>query len=413
MHLRTKSAYQSVIQDAVGSDNTAVTLVGLAQPDEDDYGYVSQEASVFYNKMMEKYSKMPDKTPKFLLEKKKVNTNLSSTKDRVQAALEKEKEEAMMPHRRKRKHKNPEDISSPDDNFPSTPSRMADERPDAKKPKIDKPKMPPPMNFNDIPERYWKLFHLFKYLEYPEPEIRKKIDWGPKHPSAGKMNIITKAPVDTKKPVPSASNNPMKDSGKSVSNYTEKSTKIATKSNNGTKNSLPSKDIKRHPKEISVNSRGPSDKKMLDKIKEKEMLQRELSKPKQFPPNDLRPKQFPPADVRRKPMSNKMQMQMKKRRMIDDDDDEDYDSEMDDFIDDGPEEEEDYSKYIREIFGYNKSKYVEVDEEDDDIMESSFSQQMKEEQISTKLGIMEDLEDMRLEEEHKRRKALMKKKFGS
>ncbi|XP_044748851.1 protein SPT2 homolog [Coccinella septempunctata] len=481
---------KSVIQDAVDSDKTAVTLVGLAQPDEDDYGYVSQEASVFYNKMMEKYSKMPDKTPKFLLEKKKVNTNLSSTKDRVKAALEKEKEEAMMPHRRKRKHKNPEDISSPDDNFPSTPSRMADERPDAKKPKIDKPKMPPPMNFNELLKlaekkqfepiviekkskedespltkkqrremermRVWQERKQERLkpdpsepkqkinkeaetakskiakvpnqsilatartssnkadnkMQNPEPEIRKKIDWGPKHPSAGKMNSITKAPVDTKKPVPSASNNPMKDLGKSVSNYTEKSTKIATKSNNGTtKNGLPSKDIKRYPKEISVNSRGPSDKKMLDKIKEKEMLQRELSKPKQFPPNDVRPKQFPPADVRRKPMSNKMQM--KKRRIIDDDDDEDYDSEMDDFIDDGPEEEEDYSKYIREIFGYNKSKYVEVDEEDDDIMESSFSQQMKEEQISTKLGIMEDLEDMRLEEEHKRRKALMKKKFGS
>ncbi|XP_044749774.1 protein SPT2 homolog [Coccinella septempunctata] len=464
---------KSVIQDAVDSDKTAVTLVGLAQPDEDDYGYVSQEASVFYNKMMEKYSKMPDKTPKFLLEKKKVNTNLSSTKDRVKAALEKEKEEAMMPHRRKRKHKNPEDISSPDDNFPSTPSRMADERPDAKKPKIDKPKMPPPMNFNELlklaekkqfepiviekkskedespltkkQRREMERMRVLQErkqerlkpdpsepkqkinkeaetakskiakvpnqsilatartssnkadnkMQNPEPEIRKKIDWGPKHPSAGKMNSITKAPVDTKKPVPSASNNPMKDLGKSVSNYTEKSTKIATKSNNGTtKNGLPSKDIKRYPKEISVNSRGPSDKKMLDKIKEKEM-----------------PKQFPPADVRRKPMSNKMQM--KKRRIIDDDDDEDYDSEMDDFIDDGPEEEEDYSKYIREIFGYNKSKYVEVDEEDDDIMESSFSQQMKEEQISTKLGIMEDLEDMRLEEEHKRRKALMKKKFGS
>ncbi|XP_044766391.1 protein SPT2 homolog [Coccinella septempunctata] len=489
---RTKSANQSVIQDAEDSDNTAVTLVGLAQPDEDDYGYVSQEASAFYNKMMEKYSKMPDKTPKFLLEKKKVNTNLSSTKDRVKAALEKEKEEAMMPHRRKRKHKNPEDISSPDDNFPSTPSRMADERPDAKKPKIDKPKMPPPMNFNELlklaekkqfepiviekkskedespltkkqkremermrvwqerkPERLKpdpsepkqkinkeaetaksKIAKVPNQsilatartssnkadnkMQNPEPEIRKKIDWGPKHPSAGRMNIITKAPVDTKKPVPSASNNPMKDLGKSVSNYTEKSIKIATKSNNGTtKNSLPSKDIKRHPKEISVNSRGPSDKKMLDKTKEKEMLQRELSKPKKFPPNDLRHKHFPPADVRRKPMSNKIKMQMKKRRIIDDDD-EDYDSEMDDFIDDGPEEEEeDYSKYIREIFGYNKSKYVEVDEEDDDIMESSFSQQMKEEQISTKLGIMEDLEDMRLEEEHKRRKALMKKKFDS
>lgn len=41
-------------------------------------------------------------------------------------------------------------------------------------------------------------------------------------------------------------------------------------------------------------------------------------------------------------------------RIIDDDDSE-YDSEMDDFIDDGPEEQ-DYSKYIKEIFGYDKAK---------------------------------------------------------
>lgn len=35
--------------------------------------------------------------------------------------------------------------------------------------------------------------------------------------------------------------------------------------------------------------------------------------------------------------------------------DEEYDSEMDDFIDDG-EEDVDYSKYIKEIFGYDKSR---------------------------------------------------------
>lgn len=34
-----------------------------------------------------------------------------------------------------------------------------------------------------------------------------------------------------------------------------------------------------------------------------------------------------------------------------------YDSEMDDFIDDG-DENIDYSTHIKEIFGYDKSKYV-------------------------------------------------------
>lgn len=73
-------------------------------------------------------------------------------------------------------------------------------------------------------------------------------------------------------------------------------------------------------------------------------------------------------------------------RILDDDDSE-YDSEMDDFIDDGPEGQEDYSKYISEIFGYDKSRYRQDNYEDDDIaMESSFSQMMKEESISGKIG---------------------------
>lgn len=58
---------------------------------------------------------------------------------------------------------------------------------------------------------------------------------------------------------------------------------------------------------------------------------------------------------------------------------------MDDFIDDGPEDGEDYSKYISEIFGYDKSRYRNIDDMDDN-MESSFSQVMKEEFISGKIG---------------------------
>jgi protein SPT2 len=87
--------------------------------------------------------------------------------------------------------------------------------------------------------------------------------------------------------------------------------------------------------------------------------------------------------------------------------DEEEDSELDDFIDDGPDEAEDYSKHIQDIFGYNRNRYanktffffrsaqyvnrsfnryrIESDDEDE-CMESSFAQQMKEECISTKIG---------------------------
>lgn len=103
-------------------------------------------------------------------------------------------------------------------------------------------------------------------------------------------------------------------------------------------------------------------------------------KPRQFPPPDVRParpKQFPPKDVKRKPL-------IKKRRIYDEDSE--HDSELDDFIDDGPEEgAEDYSKYISEIFGYDKSKYRDIDD-DDAGMESNFAQQLKEEYVSTKIG---------------------------
>lgn len=145
---RTKSANQSVIQDAVDNNNTAVTLAGPMQPDEDDYGYVSQEASAFYNKMMEKYSKMPDE-PKFDLAKKRVSTNLSSTKDRVRAALEKEREDAMLPHRRKRKHKDQRDDEDEDGISYGRPDQLDDHESFAAPlppPKKHKP-APPPMNF--------------------------------------------------------------------------------------------------------------------------------------------------------------------------------------------------------------------------------------------------------------------------
>lgn len=59
-----KSANKSVLEDAVDREHTAITLQGPEQPDQDDYGYESQEAAALYQKMMQKYSKIPDE-PKF------------------------------------------------------------------------------------------------------------------------------------------------------------------------------------------------------------------------------------------------------------------------------------------------------------------------------------------------------------
>lgn len=118
-------------------------------------------------------------------------------------------------------------------------------------------------------------------------------------------------------------------------------------------------------------------------------------------------------------------------RIVDSDESE-YDSELDDFIDDGPDETDNYSKYIQDIFGYDKNRYRDEDIDDRE-MESTFAQQMREEFVSKKIGmlimkkmyfknlylrmfhlsytgLMEDLEDMRQEALEKQRKAQKIKK---
>lgn len=52
---------------------------GPMQCDEDDYGYVSQEASAFYAKIMNKYNSMPVEPSPFAKAKKEVK-DLSAAK---------------------------------------------------------------------------------------------------------------------------------------------------------------------------------------------------------------------------------------------------------------------------------------------------------------------------------------------
>lgn len=87
-----------------------------------------------------------------------------------------------------------------------------------------------------------------------------------------------------------------------------------------------------------------------------------------------------------------------------DDYDEEEDEEMDDFIDDDVDgaESTDVTSYIKEIFGYDKRRYADFD--DDDIQEASYADIEKEEKRSARLGAQEDAEAERLEREHQKLK---------
>ncbi|XP_075234755.1 uncharacterized protein LOC142332293 [Lycorma delicatula] len=153
---RTKSANKSVMEDAVDDVNTVVTMAGPSQPDEDDYGYVSQEASSFYNKLMDKYSNMPPEEDKFSKSKKVVIKDLNAAKERVKAALHRIEEEETMPRKRKRKSK--EDKAAEEDDFIDDSGVYRRDSKDEEKPleeeepkpkKFKKP-APPPMDFSQL-----------------------------------------------------------------------------------------------------------------------------------------------------------------------------------------------------------------------------------------------------------------------
>ncbi|XP_052737921.1 protein SPT2 homolog isoform X2 [Bicyclus anynana] len=139
-----KSANKSVLADAIDTEHTAVTREGPDQPDQDDYGYESQEAAALYEKMMQKYSKMPDE-PKFPTSSNNINKDLNGTRERVKHALQHEDEP--VPHKRRRRTENgdKERESSPPQKY--EPERKKDEK--AEKPKFRKP-APPPMDFNQL-----------------------------------------------------------------------------------------------------------------------------------------------------------------------------------------------------------------------------------------------------------------------
>lgn len=84
----TKSANKSVLDDAMDQNNTSVTMQGPEQPDEDDYGYVSQESCALYKRLMDKYGSAPAEAgSKFASKPSSSAKSMNAIKNRVAEAL--------------------------------------------------------------------------------------------------------------------------------------------------------------------------------------------------------------------------------------------------------------------------------------------------------------------------------------
>ncbi|XP_063987292.1 protein SPT2 homolog [Diachasmimorpha longicaudata] len=478
-HLKVcKSANKSVIADAVNYEDTAVTIAGPSQPDEDDYGYVSQEASAFYNKLMSKYNNLPPEKPLFKESGKKIIKDIASTKDRVKQALKQHELEESLPHRRKRKSTSASDKNEPHDKEVIPDRDRGRDRLDKSSEKEERPKpkkrapMPPPMDFMSLlklaekkqfeplptelkpkpkveePERLMTKRQMKEYQkerEWKEKREREKNGVIPKAITASADNSTEKSvdklksvpnrilkPTSTKAPstiLEKTLTKPLISTVKRVTDRPgEKSSTSVSKNSEKDVISEERRKLEAERREVETMRRKLEEEKRLLTLSREKMSEESRSKlPKvnakkttssaglkdvrpRGSTTDIRHKQFSSGDVKRKPNRPFMNGRpMKKRRIFDDEDE--YDSELDDFIDDGPEGgAEDYSKYISEIFGYDKSRYCTYDE-DVDNMESNYAQQLKEEFVSTKIGIMEDLEDMKQEALEKKRKLMQKKKI--
>lgn len=500
----TKSANRSVLEDAASKTDTAVTLDGPEQPDEDDYGYTSNAASALYKSLMDKYKAIPeDKTfSKSSLNGNK-NADLGSTKDRVRAAILREKEDERLG--RKRTHTSSTDTaaSSPIDPKQRSRKNLYDPRvereaedrkkraeDEEKRQKIKNKRPPPPvMDFQkllklaeekqhepiqvEVPQKPKEPERLLTSKEKREMEIKKKeleererrrlgIQSKPQTngeqrkpeaqsgigriPKLNGSNTSTAKPStshtapDSRKPSGSTFKEPMRPVSSGSSNKlaskpqpnTSSSKQVNAKDTSASQpNGKRPVDLKpKHqlhdtqrnvPKQIQQQTVSkqprPLDPKQVkarefspkDAAKSREFPPRDMIKSRELPPRDLKTREFPPRDVHRSSASMKQrESAAAKRRIIDDSDEDEYDSEMDDFIDDD-DVDNDYSTEIRKIFGYDKSRY-RYEDDDIDNMESTFAQQQREEFVSKKIGMMEDLEDMRLEAEEKKRKSMAKKR---
>jgi len=504
-HLKvTKSANKAVLDDAVDKKNTAATLSGRKQCDEDDYGFESKASASIYEKLMSKYEADPDDPmAKFNKSKPKELKDLQGAKDRVRQALRKEEDDPPIPGKRRRKKK--EGTADKDDGFIDDSIRGGTkyvsnyEKKEDDKKSLDKKKReeearkkrlqnarkaPPPVDFQsllklanekkDIPVKVDKKVKLKDsefgdrpmtkqekedYMRENEARLRKEGKWKEKTPPP-KIEKIERKPekslADEKpryeKPKPRPEPGPMFHSAvKKSMPPPEKRKEDAERSaleREKREMEMKMKELERRTGEMekkhklaeyNERKRQEYEKKkeeqMRKELREKQERRKMESEKKEL--NDMQAK-YKEMQRKMKEMEDKMKgrggssgkgekrdinsvqartfigekrrPEPKKRkgddgykRRIESDSEEDYDSEMDDFIDDS-DSRVDISAEIRNIFGYDKRRYRDEDFDDRSMENNKFSSIMMEEARSARIGRMEDLEDMRREEEELKRK---------
>lgn len=517
----TKSANRSVLDDAVNTTDTALTMDGPEQPDEDDYGYTSHESSALYKNLMDKYKSIPEDKKFAQSSGRSKHTDLKSTKDRVRDAILREREEQALGRKRVRDTNSETSTLSTSEQKPRSRKNLYDpkiEREEEERKRKEeedqkrrlkfknRPPPPPSMDFKKLLKLAEEKQHqpiqvevvqkqkkqeperLLTGKEKREMELRKaeaeqrerrklgvadkqnnNVERKPGLMSNGRIPKLngtnTSATNTTATNTAATKAKPPNVLNKSSEVYApsrllaKKSAPISSSSIDKIPKSLPTQpppkptsssstskpgvsakpsapphqsadrkmvnlkqkpiDTPKGPSKLqSQLTRKPTDMKSVkprdfppkDVIKSREFPPKDVVRSRDFPPKDVvRGREFPPRDMNRSHGKARKKMpSVNKKRILDDSDESEYDSEMDDFIDDD-EPELDYSRHIRDIFGYDKSRYRDEDY-DSDNMESNFAQQQREEFISKKIGIMEDLEDMRLEEEEKKQKVAKRRR---
>lgn len=406
-----KSSKKFYTGDKTLDENTALTLEN-EHPDEDDYGFASSTSDIYYKKLMEKYQQLPveDKLSRIFKPKKgkaatttpegadnlhfknghrdrvsklKGESNASTKSTKSQSS---EKKPAVVEFKKpkpklkaapvvdfqellklaeKKQHEEiliavPTKKKEPERLLTSKEKRELEELEAAKKAKLK------PMTTPKIP----------KLGAIPKLSDSLKQDKNNNEGAAKNKALVDKSKLKATNPSGSKLRDALCMKQDKPTTSSQAPSKLSTISNLKSRE-MPSKlgsGVKTLP------ARPTSSK---DITKTREFPPRDVQRTREFPPKDLqRSREFPPRDLKRPrdiamrdmKRSKQQQQQVVKRknftailckfnkiftltgRIIDDDDDDsEYDSEMDDFIDDG-DANVDVSSAIQSIFGYDKSR---------------------------------------------------------
>lgn len=336
-----KSADKSVIADAKDLDNTAVTLQGPDQPDNDDYGYVSHEANAFYSKLMEKYNTSnPEQKTTGGNERKKSKFSIKETLERTKNQLHEASHSKKTNRTDEKRYVETVSVKPAPNNINGEPQKK-------QKPKVG-PKVAP-LPFSELLKIAEKK--QFEPIEITVPVVPKQEE----RLMSKKEKLEHEERVKYMKYMKKRRAEAEKGGNKSgdLKNIPKENSAATSKETNSCKKiESPKANAQHIEKPISTQKANhaalPTTSTKLNKLSIMDQPKIENSKKA----SHLKPSSSRPIEKNTKHNGALRPKETAiKRRIIDDDSDNDS---MDSFIDDG--DVEDVSSYIKEIFGYDKSR---------------------------------------------------------